>query len=173
MLALLLVAGCRELDAPTAPSAPAGPAAQPLLGGLVGTVTKTTQKLTATLLMCQPLPAARVEQRVGPAGGVLQVGPHRLAIPRGALSRQVTITAEVPSDRVNSIRFSPEGLRFAQPAQLTMSYANCNLAILLPKRIVYTTESLSLLEILRSVDNVGQKTVSAPLDHFSRYAVAW
>ena len=112
-------------------------------------------------------------QTVGPSGGVINVGPHRLVIPAGALAGPVQITADVPAERVNSIRFSPHGLTFAAPAQLTMSYANCTLAVLLPKRIVYTTESLSLLEILQSLDNALQKTVSAPVDHFSRYAVAW
>lgn len=169
-LALALMVGCRELEAPTAPAAPA---AQPVLGDVIGTLGRTTERLTATLLRCDPLPAAKVEQTVGPSGGVVVVGPHRLEIPPGALNRRVTITAEIPSARVNSIRFSPEGLRFASRARLTMSYANCDLAILLPKRIVYTTESLSLLEILRSLDSPLRKSVSAPLDHFSRYAVAW
>ena len=170
-LSVAALIGCSDLDAPTA-SQP--PAMQPgLLGDLGGTLGGVTQRLKATLLLCTPLPYQEVVQTIGPSGGVMQIGPHKLEIPRGALSRPVTITAVAPSERVNSIRFTPEGLRFAVKANLTMSYANCDLAILLPKRIVYTTESLSLLEILQSLDAPLRKTVSAPLDHFSRYAVAW
>lgn len=170
-MAAVALVGCHELEAPTAPEAPA---MQPgLLGDLGSTLGGVTQRLTATLLLCSPLPAQRVQQTVGASGGVINIGPHRLEIPAGALSRPTTITAEIPSERINSIRFSPEGLRFRSQARLTMSYANCTLAILLPKKIVYTSESLTLLEILRSIDLSSQKKVSAPLDHFSRYAVAW
>jgi len=45
--------------------------------------------------------------------------------------------------------------------------------MLLPKLVVYTDERLSILELLQSVDNVFQKKVSARLQHFSRYAVAF
>jgi hypothetical protein len=41
------------------------------------------------------------------------------------------------------------------------------------KRIVFTTEDLKILEVLRSLDLFKTKTVSAPIDHFSRYAVAY
>jgi hypothetical protein len=84
----------------------------------------------------------------------------------------VQIRAEQMSGKVNSVRFSPEGLKFASPATLTMGYKNCSL-VLLPKRIVYTSELLKVLVILRSVDLLGSKTVTAPIDHFSRYAVAY
>ena len=44
---------------------------------------------------------------------------------------------------------------------------------LLPKRIAYTTDALSILELLASLDNPLARRVSADLDHFSTYAVAW
>jgi hypothetical protein len=43
----------------------------------------------------------------------------------------------------------------------------------LPKKIVYTNERLSILDVLLSVDNLFNRTVSADLEHFSRYAVAY
>jgi hypothetical protein len=45
--------------------------------------------------------------------------------------------------------------------------------VLLKKKIVYTDEKLNILEVLRSLDLFGAKTVTAPIDHFSRYAVAY
>ena len=162
-LSLAVLAGCGQLEGPTAPEPPAE---EPLPGGVLN-------GLGANLLLCTPLDNESVTQTVGPSGGVINVGPHRLEIPAGALTEPVEITAQIPGGRVNSIRLAPHGLEFAQPALLTMSYANCTLAVLLPKRIVYTTETLSLLEILQSLDDALDETVSAPLDHFSRYAVAW
>ena len=124
------------------------------------------------LLSCSKQPYAVKTQTVGSAGGAIVVGTHRLVIPAGALSSSVKITAEQVSGRVNSVRFSPEGLKFAKPATLYLSYANCS-PLLLLKRVVYTNELLSILELLPSIDDLRTKTVSAPIRHFSRYAVAW
>jgi hypothetical protein len=100
------------------------------------------------------------------------VGKNTLVVPQGALSQRVTIKAEQVSGKTNSIRFSPEGLKFSRPAQLTRSYDNC-LLILPTKRIVYTDEALKVLQILRTLDLRLTRTVSAPIDHFSRYAIAY
>ena len=126
------------------------------------------------LLSCSPLPYDSVTETIGPMGGVIQAGPHRLYIPWGALSEPVTITAVVPSDTVNSIRFQPEGLQFERSTYLTMSYENCSLlGQLVPKRIAYTTDALVILEYLLSFDNFWTQRVTGRLDHFSTYAVAW
>jgi hypothetical protein len=159
-------------DQATAPSeSPA--AADQLLGGeggLLGT------SLLGQLLRCNPLPPAHAASVIGPGGGTLLVGPHKLVVPAGALSRTLTITADSPSDTVNSIRFEPQGLYFeaGHPARLTMSYANCPLLPkVLPKRIAYTTDLLRILQLLLSLDNVLLQRVSADIAHFSRYAIAW
>lgn len=126
------------------------------------------------LLSCSPLPADSVTQTIGPEGGTLYVGAHRLSVPAGALLEPVTITAVAPSGTVNEVRFQPEGLTFARSAALTMSYANCDLlGSLLPKRIAYTTDLLGILEYLPSVDNLFAQRVTGQLQHFSTYAIAW
>jgi hypothetical protein len=84
----------------------------------------------------------------------------------------VKITAEQMRGSSNSVRFSPEGLNFKSPAVLTMSYENCSVN-LLRKKIVYTDEKLSILELLFSLDYPKYDYVSAPINHFSRYAVAY
>lgn len=150
-------------DVPAA-SAPAAPQAS-----LLGTLLQTTG-----LLSCSPLPYDSVSRTIGPDGGWLQAGPHSLYVPAGALDHDVTITAVVPSARVNVIRFQPEGLQFDRSAALTMSYANCNLlGKLLPKRIAYTTDDLRILSYLLSLDLLSLRKVTGKLDHFSSYAVAW
>jgi len=163
LVSLAAVMSCLPDRSPTAPAIP--PPDASLLGDL----------LSATgLLKCTPLPYARTTQVVGPAGGVIQVGPHTLLIPPGALLQNVTITAEAPSATVNSVRFTPQGLHFTVSAALTMSYSNCNLlGKILPKRIAYTDDNLNILSYLISLDNLFAKKVTGKLDHFSRYAVAW
>jgi hypothetical protein len=72
----------------------------------------------------------------------------------------------------NSVRFSPEGLQFQKPATLLLNYQNCE-NVETPKAVVYTTEEFKILEVLRSLDLLNKQTVTAPIDHFSRYAVAF
>lgn len=182
ILALLAGVSCTAADSPTGVSL-SQPVEQPsaLLGdlldgdGLVGDVvdgTIGTVLGVTDLLVCQSQPYAVTTRTVGSEGGTIEVGSHRLVIPRGALKNRTTITAEQISGRTNSLRFSPEGLRFERPASLTMSYKNC-LVVLLSKSIVYTDEKLRILEVLRSLDLFNKRTVTAPIDHFSRYAVAY
>jgi hypothetical protein len=130
--------------------------------------------LSAVLLRCTPEPYTVATAVIGPAGGVLQLGQHSLLVPSGALTANVTIRGEVITGDVNSVRFSPEGLTFQAKPTLTMSYRNCSgLGMLLSRKIVYTDEGLNLLEILQSLDLSREKLVSAPLKHFSRYAIAY
>ena len=187
-LALALTAGvsCTTADNSTGPSAvqPTEHQESLLLGGLldgdgllggvgeivdgtVGTVLGVTD-----LLVCSSEPYAVTRKTIGKDGGKIQVGNHTLVIPRGALKKNTTITAEQIRGKTNSLRFSPEGLRFEKPSDLTISYKNC-LVVLLKKHIVYTDEKLKILEVLRSLDLLGKRSVTAPIDHFSRYAVAY
>jgi hypothetical protein len=138
-----------------------------VVDGTVGTLLNVTD-----LLVCSSQPYQRSTEIIGREGGTIEVGTHSLVIPSGALERPTRITAEQVSGRNNSIRFSPEGLEFQKPASLTMSYRNC-LLVLIKKKIVYTDENLKILEVLRSFDLFGKRTVTAPIDHFSRYVVAY
>src|SRR6478672_11793140 len=173
-LALLLLVGvsCTAAD-PTGPVATDQQAAPSLgiIGDLTNSVVGTLGSVT-DLLLCSPQPYASTTRTIGPDGGLITVGTHRLFIPAGALPSDVSITAEQMPGSTNSIRFSPQGLQFQQPAALTMTYDNCAL-VLLQKKIAYTDENLKVLQVLRSLDLFRTKTVTAPIDHFSRYAVAY
>jgi hypothetical protein len=124
------------------------------------------------LLSCTPLPAATTTQVVGAAGGTINVGPHKLVIPAGALSSNVSITATAPSAPRREVQFQPHGLQFEEKATLTMSYAGCSLVSqILPKKIVYMDAGLNPLELILSLDNFLAKKVTGKIDHFSSYAV--
>jgi hypothetical protein len=159
-----LVAGAALALLSCAERTPVEPNAN-LIGSLLG---------PAGMLRCTPLAADSVTQTIGPAGGTLTVGPHQLSVPAGALLVPTTITAVAPSDTVNEVRFQPEGLVFLRSPTLRMSYANCDgLGALVPKQIVYASDALDILEYLVSNDDVLSQQVTAPLQHFSVYAVAW
>jgi hypothetical protein len=172
-LAAILTAGvsCTSSDSlgPSEPAAsePAGTGQDALF---LGELLKSLSDLR--LLGCSTQPYVSVTKVVGTAGGTIVVGTHQLVIPAGALTKSYTIRAEQVQNRVNSVRFSPEGLRFAKPAKLTMSYGNCS-PLLVLKRVVYTDELLRILELIPSLDNLRTKTVTGDIRHFSRYAVAW
>jgi len=156
-----------------------------LLGGVGGLVGGTvdglvdltggvlTQLLKVTgLLTCQEQQYAVTYQTVGSQGGTIKIGKHSLTIPKGALRSNVQIKAEQMRGSTNSVRFSPEGLHFEKQAILALNYQNCQ-NVEAPKAVVYTTEKLQILEILRSLDLLKSRTIAAPIDHFSRYAVAF
>jgi hypothetical protein len=167
--AALVLVSCDSMPVAPEPTPPPPTATvqSDLLGGLLGTV-------QSLLLECRPMSAASASRVIGPLGGVINVGPHSLVIPPGALSRNTTITAYAPSSRNNRVQFGPHGLRFNKSAYLTMSYANCyGLGMLLPKTIVYTDGGTRILEQLLSLDNIFTKRVTGRLEHFSDYAIAW
>lgn len=127
------------------------------------------------LLACPVQPEWTDEEEIGPEGGMLKIGPHKLFIPAGALDSTVVISAKAEADSAVSVTFQPEGLTFNVPARLTLDYSHCPLiASLLAKRIAYTTDDLDdVIQMLHSSDDLYHRKVSANLDHFSRYAVAW
>jgi hypothetical protein len=168
LLALIAAVSCRAGDL----GGPSEGISDPVSQRMGERVPLVDTLSTANLLLCSPERYLTATKLVGSGGGKIKVGSHVLTIPAGALSQDVTITAEQLTGSVNSVRFSPEGLTFALPAELTMSYTNCT-SVISPKRVVYTDEQLKILELLRSVDRPQTKTVTSPIDHFSRYAVAY
>ena len=177
---LVLGASCASDDSLTGPStastpstsqASTAPAPSALLEPILNSTLQTALG-SLQLLTCSTQPYAQTTVVVGPAGGTITVGAHKLVIPAGALSARVTITAEQVSGTVNSVRFKPDGLQFAKPATLTLSYGNCLLNVL-PKKVVYTNEQLKILQLMPSVDQQSKQRVTGSINHFSRYAVAY
>jgi hypothetical protein len=178
-----LALGLAACTADVAPSAPRAPDASPasdlpagnqppsdLLGiDLGGTVTGLLSNLT--LYKCSTPSFGSVTQNVGPAGGVVRVGPHSLVIPAGALDRTVAITASTRASDLVRVDFQPEGLRFASAATLRLSYAHCARRPLLPS-VVYVDNLLSILELLPALNDLGSDRVTTKLRHFSGYAIA-
>ena len=148
------------------------------------------------LVPCAPLPDATVHKTVGPEGATIEIGPHRVVIPPGALRRTYKVEAKfdgdlaqhtklvkLPTGRtvkvgytvVNAVHFAPH-LRFARPTTITLSFANCDVQALeaASVKVVYTNRVLNVVhEVLPSTVDPADATVTAELEHFSNYAVAW
>src|SRR2546430_6025920 len=139
VLLLVVALACTDRTPTSVPAAPAPDAS--LIGGLLG---------ATGLLKCSSLPYASQTRTIGPLGGTISAGPHTLVIPPGALTSPTAITMTAPTGLgVNAVKFQPAGLRFVTPAALTMSYSNCSLlGKILPKRIAYTDDNLSIISYL-------------------------
>ncbi len=163
------------LAPPPAPVTPPAPAAREV--GDFNTrsnTTVTTAVNTLRLMHCSAQPHVVASQVIGPRGGSINFGAHRLYIPSGALTANTLITAEAVSDSVNSVHFEPHGLTFLRKARLRLDYSNCK--PILPgirHRVVYTNDFLQLLENVLSADYPEYEYTDGEISHFSRYAVAW
>ncbi len=123
---------------------------------------------------CSTVLVGMIRQTVGPAGGVVALGPARLTIPPGALSAVVTIQAKIPAGYSgNYVQFKPDGLVFQQPASLRMSYSNCSLVNATQLKVAQVTDGLQIIQYVPSTNDLGGLTVTGQLQHFSNYAVAW
>jgi hypothetical protein len=176
-LAAVMLASCADDHSPV-PSAPVAP--DPLLigdvtqivDGTIGGVGSSLSRVVSGLVECNVRTTSTASQTIGPRGGVLRVGRHQLYVPPGALLGDVHITATAPAGKHVEVRFEPHGLEFARPTALTMSYADCGVLKPLGLRIVYVDENLDILEVLLSLPNPFNRTVTGKVEHFSRYMLA-
>ena len=135
-------------------------------------VTNGVTTLIGDLLPCSVTTDQWNTANIGPNGGRLNVGPHSLVIPRGALSRQTQITAHAVRGNSVRVEFSPSGLQFATPATLTLSYGVCA-PNGKPVQVVYLKDDQHISETEPSKDYRLEKSVEASIKHFSSYAVAY
>ena len=118
---------------------------------------------------CEPREAQYGTATIGPAGGELDAGPHRLIIPPGALMKTVQLSATVPEGETPTIIFEPHGLQFKKPAGLILDASNC---VDVPD-VVYINELGVASDPILAVYSTWWHTIAAPIEHFSGYAVAF
>jgi hypothetical protein len=128
--------------------------------------------VTAELLRCEPRKREANTRTIGPKGGEIQVGPHRLRIPAGALDRNVTISGVAPSGPIVDVEFEPHGLQFAAPVELTLDYDHCIVPARQQLQVVYLGVGKKIVAEQPSSDHRDLSQVRAVTDHFSGYAVA-
>jgi hypothetical protein len=127
----------------------------------------------ATMLRCEPLPAASASRTIGPKGGELHVGPHRLFVPAGALDAPVVISGATVNGSRREVEFAPHGLTFQKPVRLVLDYDKCLVPAGAALQIVYTGQGNRILAEQPSLDLEELEEVEGWTDHFSGYAVAY
>jgi hypothetical protein len=164
------LAACSSVDS-TAPTARA-PQQQasfdaggiPHNGG--GKGPKSEHPSPASCVVSSPLSGSA---RIGPLGGILDVGPHHVIVPPGALGKTVTLTGFVPAGNKLQIELGPEGLEFNRPALLILDTSGCsNLPATL--YIDYVDQDGNLLQRIQAVFSAVLHIIVAPIEHFSIYA---
>jgi hypothetical protein len=111
--------------------------------------------------------------RIGPEGGVIHLGVHTLTIPAGALDRVVSFQMAVASMNAVGVDCFPSGLTFNVPVTLSLSYAGTQYQnVDNPNLSVFYARPDGTFERYASIVDGDHRTVSAQLNHFSRYILS-
>jgi hypothetical protein len=158
----LLLASCTG-DAPGGPLAPGTPgrstSAAPVLIDCPATVDSTSTKI------------------LGPSGGTLRVGRHRLDAPVGAVTSTLGFRAEVRSSPYFEVDFSAYGWSsyvFNRPVQITLDYSRCPAESIEGKtlHVLYIDPvTKTILQDLGGYDDRSSRTITTSTNHLSDYAI--
>jgi hypothetical protein len=184
VLVALLATGCSRFDAPTASSpseadmglwAP-NPGDQIIPGHDVpileeGYWESLGGKGTSSV-DCGFMIPPRV-MRIGPQGGVLNLGHHRLIVPPGAVNDFVWISMSNASANAVAVDCNPSPFTFNLPVTLILSYRGTQYEDMdgtPPLSVIYMASNGSFQPLPSVVDPINL-TVSAATNHFSRYII--
>ena len=78
------------------------------------------------LLRCGPVSPASAEAEVDARGDTLRVRGHRFVLPPRAVNGRVPFVMRERTTGHVGVDIRPDGTRFQQPAELTLSYARCD-----------------------------------------------
>ena len=120
---------------------------------------------------------------LGLLGGTLNVANHSISVPFGAVTLPTLFTLRHVNNGYVEVDASATitdllgkildigALGFRKPVRMTLSYARAT-NVSDPSRLkIVRLKPDGQHEIMPSTVNLSKKTVSAPLDHFSRYAL--
>ena len=169
IFALLAAAACAG-DVSTAPVARAGTATASGTQGYFPGYRRTGAALSGqfTPINCVPRSSATGSALIGPRGGTLWVGRHRLIVPPGALLETVRISGTVPEGKPFEIDLQPHGLQFRKAAGLILDASSC---IDVPT-IVYLVDQYTVSPPIPAIYSNWWHAIACPIWHFSGYAIA-
>lgn len=166
--ALLLLAACSPTDT-VAPRHQPTPGHASLSDQLDGRMVPGSGGLASTAadkpLACLVEAPLYGSATIGARGGELDVGPHRLIIPPGALTADTFVSGSIPAGPRIEIDFAPQGLQFKKPAGLILDASLCGAV----PNVVYLNEVGGIAERIQAVFSNWWHTIAAPIDHFSGY----
>ncbi len=173
LLATLVLAAATACtgDTPTGPTAAGSSAAEHRASGYYPGWRRTDRAAAGkfTPLNCIPREPAHGSAVIGPAGGVLDIGTHRLIVPAGALTENVLISGTVPEGKPLEIDLQPHGLQFRKAAGLILDASSCTSV----PPIVYIIDQYNLGPPVLGFYSNWWKAIACPIWHFSGYMVAF
>ena len=116
---------------------------------------------------------------MGPDGGSISAGGHRLTIPAGVLARPTRFTLYAPASREVRLELTANGAehyRFPAPVVVTISYDRCTRQHWPPTPATawYLADGdTQPSERMRSKDDRRRRAVTFLTNHFSTYVVAY
>jgi hypothetical protein len=122
-----------------------------------------------TPINCVPRVSAQGSALIGPSGGTLFIGRHRLIVPPGALQSKVLISGTVPEGKPFEIDLQPHGLQFKKAAGLILDAPSC---IDVPT-IVYLIDQYTQSPPIPAIYSNWWHMIACPIWHFSGYAIAF
>lgn len=164
----IVVAGCAG-DAPTTPASSSAATRNREYSSYPGS-SRTADALTGKFvpLNCTPREAAAGAATIGPPGGELHIGTHRLIVPPGALREWVHISGSVPADQHFRIDLQPHGLQFHRAAGLVLDASNCTDV----PAIVYIIDEYNYGPPIEAIYSNLWMTIASPIWHFSGYIIS-
>ena len=166
----LAAAGACTGDAPTMPVASASSANADVGTGYTPGWRRTQDAVDGKFVPvnCSPRRSASGSAWIGPSGGVLQIGPHRLIVPAGALTKKVFISGTVPEGKPFQVNLEPHGLQFRKAAGLILDASSCTDV----PDIVYLIDQYTQGPPIKAVYSEWWKAIACPIWHFSGYMIA-
>jgi hypothetical protein len=183
---VMFAAACSGDPAPLTPQ-PASPAAEVSLDWR-SDVPAADIGEGNTLLRATPLARdITVSQIIGPAGGQLEIPATglRVYVPRGAVSRQTTITATALKGDQVAYEFGPHGTRFGVPLVMVQSTVGTNANALpagtvvqlgyftSPDALDRVAKKARVAEFIPQLGLVFGDAIAFPIWHFSGYIPIW
>lgn len=154
--------------------------------GLIGDVLNGLLGLVGSLITGPDANGDAVTEWIGPAGGTLTTAAYTLTVPAGAVSEATRFRIAPTNTGTYSVDLSAYKKRgllglslievgsqgFAKPVKLIISYANATNVQSAPDLVIIYIRSNGTIELQTSIVNTTTKTVTSPLSHFSKYAMA-
>ena len=183
-LAFLAACSIEPTNVPSSSlAAPAGAPSADLLGGVVGTLSRTLT-LVAGVQRTSPLATSiTVTRTIGSAGGTLSIPQAgvTVVVPAGALASATVITMTARAGSLIAYDFAPHGITFAKPLVFTQALAGTNATLLsaslmqlgyYPDASLLTSAGGLVSELISGNVNLLDWSFTSSIKHFSGYLMS-
>ena len=184
LIAVPMLASCNDAQNPIAPTTNIerqDGLIDGLLGGVINTVGGVV-KLLGSVLSGPDANGEAVSAWIGSEGGTLRTAAYTIVVPQGAVTRKTqfeiwplnngTYTVELKAYQQGLLGKVDVGVRgFQKPVELRFSYAQAQGITDLKRLGIIYIQSPERVELQKVWLDTTNRTITAPLGHFSKYAM--